>query len=116
MQGKVVFITGGNCNIGRAKALCLASKGADVVITQGKQEDTAAQTVKDLIALGVSAAAIQVDLAGTAQLPAFVVQFKQHLADWGRGDFDILVKNAGTLRIAAFDRVTEDNLDIMSNH
>ena len=84
LQRKVVFITGGNRNIGRATALCLASKGTDVVITQSEQEDTAAQTVKDLIAPGVSAAAIQVDLAGTAQLPAFVKQFKQHLADWAR--------------------------------
>ena len=101
LQGKVVLITGGNPNIDRATALCLASKGADVVTTQGEQENTAAQTVKDLIAPGVSAAAIQIDLAGTAQLPAFVVQFKQHLADWGRGDFD---------------RVTEDDLETMSNH
>ena len=44
------------------------------------------------------------------------MQFKQHLADWGWGDFDILVNNAGTLHIAAFDRVTEDDLDTMSNH
>ena len=43
------------------------------------------------------------------------MQFKQHLADWGRGDFDILVTNAGTLHIAAFDRVTEDDQDTVSN-
>jgi NAD(P)-dependent dehydrogenase (short-subunit alcohol dehydrogenase family) len=111
LKGKVALITGGNRNIGRETALRLASQGADLVITFREQKDSAAQTVKDLQALGVRAAAIQVNLTGTAQLPAFVTQFKQQLAQWGRQDFDILVNNAGTLRIATFDRVTEDDLD-----
>jgi NAD(P)-dependent dehydrogenase (short-subunit alcohol dehydrogenase family) len=111
LKGKVALITGGNRNIGRETALRLASQGADLVITFREQKDSAAQTVKDLQALGVRAAAIQVNLTGTAQLPAFVTQFKQQLAQWGREDFDILVNNAGTLRIATFDRVTEDDLD-----
>jgi NAD(P)-dependent dehydrogenase (short-subunit alcohol dehydrogenase family) len=40
-----------------------------------------------------------------------VSRFKAQLAAWGRNDFDILVNNAGTLRIAAFDKVSEDDLD-----
>ncbi len=115
LTNKIALITGGNRNVGRETALGLASKGADVVITYREQKDTAAQTVKDLQALGVRAVAIQVDLTGTTQLPAFVAQFKQQLADWGRSDFDILVNNAGTLRIATFDRVTEDDLDTVFN-
>jgi NAD(P)-dependent dehydrogenase (short-subunit alcohol dehydrogenase family) len=111
LKGKVALITGGNRNIGRETALRLAAQGADIVITFREQKDSAAQTVKDLQALGVRAAALQVNLTGTAQLPAFVAQFKQQLADWGRKDFDILVNNAGTLRIATFDKVTEDDLD-----
>lgn len=111
LKNKVALITGGNRNIGRETALRLAAQGADIVITYREQEDSASQTVKDLQALGVRAAALQVNLTGTAQLPAFVAQFKQQLADWGRKDFDFLVNNAGTLRIATFDRVTEDDLD-----
>lgn len=111
LKGKVALITGGNRNIGRETARRLAAQGADIVITYREQKDAAAQTVKDLQALGVRAAAIQVNLTGIARLPAFVSQFKQQLADWGRKDFDILVNNAGTLRIATFDRVTEDDLD-----
>lgn len=111
LASKVALITGGNRNIGRETALRLAAQGADIVITYREQKDSAAQTVKDLQALGVRAVAFQVNLTGTAQLPAFVAQFKQQLADWGRKDFDILVNNAGTLRIATFDRVTEDDLD-----
>jgi NAD(P)-dependent dehydrogenase (short-subunit alcohol dehydrogenase family) len=111
LKGKVALITGGSRNIGRETALRLATQGADVVITYREQKDSAAQTVQELQALGVRAAAIQVDLTGTAQLPVFVAHFKQQLADWGRQDFDILINNAGTLRIATFDRVTEDDLD-----
>jgi NAD(P)-dependent dehydrogenase (short-subunit alcohol dehydrogenase family) len=111
LKHKVALITGGNRNIGRETALALAREGADVVITYRAQADSAAQTVKDLQALGVRAAALQVDLTGTAQLPAFIQRFHAQLAAWGRKDFDILVNNAGTLRIATFDKVTEDDLD-----
>jgi NAD(P)-dependent dehydrogenase (short-subunit alcohol dehydrogenase family) len=111
LSNKLALVTGGNRNIGRETALALARAGADVVITYRAQRDSAAQTVKDLQALGVKAAALQVDLTGTAQLPAFVAQFQQQLAAWGRTDFDILVNNAGTLRIATFDKVSEDDLD-----
>jgi NAD(P)-dependent dehydrogenase (short-subunit alcohol dehydrogenase family) len=115
LKGKVALITGGNRNIGRETALRLAAQGADIVITYREQIDSATQTVNDLQAAGVKAAAIQVNLTGTAQLPTFVAQFKQQLADWDRKDFDILVNNAGTLRIATFDRVTEDDLDTVFN-
>ena len=111
LQGKIALVTGGNRNVGRETALALAAKGADIIITYREQKDSAAQTVMDLQALGVKAAALQVNLTGTAQLDAFVTKFKIQLAKWGRGDFDFLVNNAGTLRIATFDRVTEDDLD-----
>jgi NAD(P)-dependent dehydrogenase (short-subunit alcohol dehydrogenase family) len=111
LKHKVALVTGGNRNIGRETALALAREGADVVITYREQAESAAQTVKDLEALGVRAAALQVDLTGTAQLPAFVERFQRQLSQWGRRDFDILVNNAGTLRIATFDKVTEADLD-----
>jgi NAD(P)-dependent dehydrogenase (short-subunit alcohol dehydrogenase family) len=111
LKGKIALITGGNRNIGRESALALAAKGADIVITYREQKDSAAKTVADLTALGVKAAALQVNLTGTEQLDALVEQLKAQLKQWNRSDFDILVNNAGTLRIATFDRVTEDDLD-----
>jgi NAD(P)-dependent dehydrogenase (short-subunit alcohol dehydrogenase family) len=111
LNGKIALVTGGNRNIGRESALALANLGADVVITYKEQKESAEQTVKDLQAKGVKAAALQVNLTGTGQLTAFVAQFKQQLAAWGRKDFDILVNNAGTLRIATFDKVTEEDLE-----
>jgi NAD(P)-dependent dehydrogenase (short-subunit alcohol dehydrogenase family) len=111
LTGKIALVTGGNRNIGRETALALAAQGADVVITYREQQEAAAQTVKDLEARGVKAAALQVDLTGTDQLSRFVTQFKSQLQAWGRQDFDVLINNAGTLRIASFDRVTESDLD-----
>jgi NAD(P)-dependent dehydrogenase (short-subunit alcohol dehydrogenase family) len=111
LNGKIALVTGGNRNIGREAALALAAKGTNIVITYREQKDSAVQTVKDLEALGVKAAAIQVNLTGTGQLDGFVAQFKQQLIAWGRNDFDFLINNAGTLRIATFDKVTEDDLD-----
>jgi NAD(P)-dependent dehydrogenase (short-subunit alcohol dehydrogenase family) len=115
LKGKVALVTGGNRNIGKQTALALASKGADVVITFNEQADTAAQTVKELQALGVRAAAIKVNLTGTAQIKWLADSFKQQLKLWGRDDFDILINNAGTLRIATFEQVTEDDLDAVFN-
>ena len=57
------------------------------------------------------ATALRVDLTGTAGLPDFVDAFRQVLAGWGRSSFDILVNNAGVLRLATFERVTEEDLD-----
>lgn len=108
---KIALVTGGNRNIGRETALALAQRGADVVITYREQQDTAAQTVKDLEALGVRAKALQVDLTGTAGLQKLVTDFKEILESWNRTDFDILINNAGTLRIGTFDRISEEDLD-----
>jgi NAD(P)-dependent dehydrogenase (short-subunit alcohol dehydrogenase family) len=111
LKGKIALVTGGNRNIGRETALALAARGADVVITYREQQDTAAQTVKDLEALGVRAKALQVDLTGTKGLQKLVADFKEILKSWGRSNFDILINNAGTLRLGTFDSIKEEDLD-----
>ncbi|MGL5811122.1 MAG: SDR family NAD(P)-dependent oxidoreductase [Nocardioides sp.] len=111
LAGKIALVTGGSRNIGRDTALRLAERGADVVITYREQAAAAEAVVADLAALDVKAAAIQVDLTGSDQVPHLVEQFTSRLASWGRTDFDILVNNAGTLRLGTFDTVTEEDLD-----
>jgi NAD(P)-dependent dehydrogenase (short-subunit alcohol dehydrogenase family) len=111
LKGKIALVTGGNRNIGRETALALAGRGADVVITYREQQDTAAQTVKDLEALGVRAKTLQVDLTGTAGLQKLVADFKEILKSWDRDNFDILINNAGTLRLGTFDSIKEEDLD-----
>jgi NAD(P)-dependent dehydrogenase (short-subunit alcohol dehydrogenase family) len=111
LQGKVGLVTGGNRNIGRESALALARQGADIVITYRERREAADKTVADLKALGVRAAALQVDLTGTAQLAPFLAEFKAVLASFGRADFNFLIHSAGTLRLGTFDKISEDDLD-----
>jgi NAD(P)-dependent dehydrogenase (short-subunit alcohol dehydrogenase family) len=111
LAGKAALVTGGSRNIGRETALALGALGADVVVTYVERKDGADRTVADLAALGVRGAALQVAFDATAGLPAFADAFRAQLADWGRSDFDILINNAGTLRLRTFERVEEPDLD-----
>ena len=111
LQDKIALVTGGSRNIGRETALALAAKGAHVIITYNEQHDLAAQTVRDLEALGVNAKAIQANLTGTANLERLGTELNVTLAAWGRESFDILVNNAGTLRLGMLDKISEADLD-----
>lgn len=115
LRDKLALVTGGNRNNGRAVALALAERGADVVITYRERHADADQTVRDLQALGVRATALPVDVADTAHLDQFVDAFKRVLSAWGRSNFDILVNNAGMLKMATFNVVTEADLDAIYN-
>lgn len=113
LSGKIALVTGGSRGIGRETALALADRGADVVITYRAQREAADATVSALEAVGVRARALQVDFDGTEGLDAFVKEFRAALSEWGRDDFDVLVNNAGALRLGTFETITEDDLDAM---
>jgi NAD(P)-dependent dehydrogenase (short-subunit alcohol dehydrogenase family) len=111
LNGKAALVTGGGRSIGRETALGLAGKGADVIITYKENAEAARATVQDLESLGVRAAAFQVNLTGTQEIDRLVGHVRDQLSAWGRSDLDILVNNAGVLRLATFDKVTEDDVD-----
>ncbi|WP_423605251.1 SDR family NAD(P)-dependent oxidoreductase [Sphingomonas sp. MS122] len=71
----------------------------------------AADTVAQVEAAGCRGAAIQADLTGCAGLPRLVTELRERLAAWDRRQLDILVSNAGTLRLGTFDTITEEDLD-----
>jgi 3-oxoacyl-[acyl-carrier protein] reductase len=90
LGGRVALVTGGNRGIGAAIALGLASDGADVAINYRRGEDTAAQTVGAIEALGRRAVAYQAsvdDLEADTRMVAAV------LADFGH--VDVFVHSAG---------------------
>lgn len=61
-NGKVVIISGGGRDIGKACALDFAQKGANIVITYLSSKETALAAVAEIEACGASAIAIQADL------------------------------------------------------
>jgi NAD(P)-dependent dehydrogenase (short-subunit alcohol dehydrogenase family) len=112
LSGKIALVTGGSRSIGRETALALAALGADVMVTYREQAAAAAETVLQLQGHGVRATAFQVNLTGTSQLDGLIGKVKAQLAAWGSAHLDILINNAGTLRIATFDKVSEEDLDL----
>jgi 3-oxoacyl-[acyl-carrier protein] reductase len=110
LQGKVALVTGSARGLGKAIALELASKGAEIIINDIPQMETdALKTVAELQAMGVAA----------RFYPAFVnneEQVNKMAAEVGK--VDILVNNAGinkdgTMKKAAkadWDAVLDVNL------
>jgi NAD(P)-dependent dehydrogenase (short-subunit alcohol dehydrogenase family) len=112
LTNKIAVVTGGSRNVGKATALRLAERGADVIFTFLENAGAAEATRAELTALGVRSQAIQVNLSGTGELGRLVGAIQETCRSWGRDQFDILVNNAGILRLATFDKVTEDDLDM----
>jgi 3-oxoacyl-[acyl-carrier protein] reductase/pteridine reductase len=108
LQGKVALVTGAAKRIGRALALTLAEAGASVAITWRDSESEAAQTVADLEALGVEAAAFRAELRDPTQIRTAV---QAAAARFSR--LDILVNNAGHFETAALESITVDQWDRM---
>src|SRR5918911_2524937 len=104
--GRVAIVTGGTRGIGRAIALELARRGADVAFNYAQSAE-AAETLKgELEALGVRALAARCDVADTEAAAEMVRQVR---AEFGRIDF--LVNNAGITRDNLILRMKEDDWD-----
>jgi NAD(P)-dependent dehydrogenase (short-subunit alcohol dehydrogenase family) len=112
-MNKTAIVTGGNRNIGKETSLALANKSVDVIITYNERVEQATETIKELQAMGIKAKAIQLNLTDTANLSPFIESVNETLAEWGKTGIDILINNAGTLRIGTFDRITEEDLDVI---
>ena len=111
LAGQLALVTGGSRGIGRETALTLGGRGADVVLTYREQRAAAEATVGELEALGVRAVAVQADLTGTGDIERLVREVRATADSWGHEHLDVLVNNAGTLRLGTFDTVSEADLD-----
>jgi NAD(P)-dependent dehydrogenase (short-subunit alcohol dehydrogenase family) len=112
---RTALVTGGSRNIGKLSALAIAEKGVDVIITYNEKADLAAETVKEIEALGVKATALQVNFTDSKNIPSLVESVKATLASWGKTGLDILVNNAGTLRLGMLDSLSMEDLDAVYN-
>ncbi|MBQ3269056.1 MAG: 3-oxoacyl-[Clostridia bacterium] len=106
LNKKVALITGGARGIGRAIALKLAGRGADIAILDAGSPELSEQTADELRALGVRALAIQCDITDYEQVVKAVARVKEEL-----GGVDILVNNAGITRDKLALRMSPEDFD-----
>lgn len=105
-SGKAVIVTGATRGIGRAIALELAQRGADVAFNYASSAGAADELKAEIEALGVKCFAAQCDVANTESAAEFVKQTKDAL-----GRVDYLVNNAGITRDTLILRMKEDDWD-----
>ena len=104
LSGKVALVTGASRGIGRAIALELAHRGANVAVNfraDAKQAEIAADEIREL---GGQCLVIQGDVAKKGEAARIV---KEVLDKWQR--LDILVNNAGITRDRSMRKMTDDD-------
>ncbi|MFI8093801.1 SDR family NAD(P)-dependent oxidoreductase [Streptomyces sp. NPDC086080] len=87
---QTALVTGATAGIGRATALALAARGADIIV-HGRDEERAADALRRIEALGATARFEPADLSD----PLEVTELAERA-----GEVDILVNNAGIFHFA----------------
>jgi 3-oxoacyl-[acyl-carrier protein] reductase len=105
-EGRSAIVTGGTRGIGKAIALELARRGANVAFNYSKTADEADKLRSEIGALGVKALAAQCDVASTEAAAEFVGQVKEAF-----GTVDFLINNAGITRDQLIMRMKEEDWD-----
>jgi NAD(P)-dependent dehydrogenase (short-subunit alcohol dehydrogenase family) len=89
LAGRVAVVTGGGTGIGRATAILLARRGADVAIC-GRRRDKIEEAVERVREAGRRGLAVQADVRQPAEAKALMDRVADEL-----GRIDILINNAG---------------------
>ena len=91
LEGKVALVTGGSRGIGRAIALELARRGADIAFNYLRNHRAASATQEEIQAVGVRCLRFRAHLGDADKISQLFSQVEQ---EYGR--LDILVNNAAT--------------------
>jgi enoyl-[acyl-carrier protein] reductase III len=105
-EGATALVTGSSRGIGRALALTLAREGAAVAINYVRNADLAAETVREIEALGSRAIAVQADMESVEEIDRL---FERVGAEFGR--LDHFVANAAASSFKKIADLKAHNLD-----
>jgi len=115
-QNKIVLVTGGSRGLGKNAAIHLAKKGLNVILTYQSKKEDADKTVEELKAIGVNAAALQLNVADSKTFDSFFEEVKAVLKSvFNAEKFDYLVNNAGVGIYNSFAETTEEQFDTLVN-
>jgi NAD(P)-dependent dehydrogenase (short-subunit alcohol dehydrogenase family) len=108
LKGKTVLVTGAAKRIGRAIALVLAERGANVAITYLGSQPEAEETVRALAAHDVDALAVRCDLRDPESIQQAMASVIEEF-----GQLDLLVNNAGIFESEALENISVEQWDVM---
>ncbi len=92
LEGRKAIVTGSSAGLGRAMALKLAERGADVIINYSASAEAANEAAEACRTHGGEVKLVQADMGSDAGCQALA----DAASDWGQ--LDILINNAGTTR------------------
>jgi 3-oxoacyl-[acyl-carrier protein] reductase len=106
LDGQVAIVTGASRGIGRAVALAYAREGARLAITAVRDREALESVEREIVAAGSDCISMLADVARRGEIDGLVQAI---LAKWGR--IDVLVNNAGILRLAPLESISEERWD-----
>jgi NAD(P)-dependent dehydrogenase (short-subunit alcohol dehydrogenase family) len=89
-SGRAAFVTGGSRGVGRAIALELAARGADVAVVYKSRRESAERVAADIASHGGKALALQADVGDSAAVAAAFARARDAF-----GGVDIVAHSAG---------------------
>src|SRR5947209_6310605 len=106
LEGKVAVVTGGNSGIGKAIALALARRRANIVIDYVAQEHATEELEHEIEALGDQATGVKADVSKVDDLQRMI---DHAVKTFGR--LDVMVNNAGIETRTSVLDTTEDQYE-----
>jgi len=108
LENKVVLVTGSAKRTGKAVALALATKGADVVVHYNRSKKEALRVVAAIQARGRKSYALQADISNPKEAERLVGRVVKR-----SGKIDILVNNVGNFIVKQIDKITAEEWNYM---
>jgi 3-oxoacyl-[acyl-carrier protein] reductase len=106
LSGKTAVVTGGSRGIGKAIALKLAEKGANIVLNYNSSIGAVEEVIKEIESMGSLAIAVQGDVSVFSDAEKIIKSAVEKF-----GSLDILVNNAGITKDGLLIRMKEQDFD-----